>query len=114
MKKYYRIKCIEKNIKYHGSNFWDAGYSYSYTPVSAGHKYMFEVLDNFNERQKYSWNKLRINVVRNFKQTQCVITIKGRKRCIEDFISKLLQTEFSDYFEFKQCSYWNIDYEHLF
>lgn len=111
MKKYYRIKCIEKNIKWHGTNFWDAGYSYSYIPITTGHEYMFKVLNNFNDKLKHKRHHITIDITRIFEKTQSVIQIKGKRKLVNEFITQLLLSDFANHYTFKKCPYYDINYE---
>lgn len=113
MKKYYRVKCIERNKEYYGSTFWDAGYHYEYTPVSEGHKFMFDLLDKFNDVNKNKINKVHIDIVRIFGKQQSVLKIKGCRRLCNEFITTLLLSDFSNHFTFTECPYWDINHEDL-
>lgn len=111
MKKYYRIKCIEKNVKWHGSNFWDAGYSFTYTPVSAGHEYLFQRLEIFNNKLKRKSHYVNCDVTRVFDKQQSIVQIRGKKKLVQQFITDLLLSEFTNHFTFKECPTWDINYK---
>lgn len=111
MRKYYRIKSIERNKKYDGDTFWTAGYQYTYTAVSNGHDYMFDRLKEFNDKLEHKRNHLVIDIRRVFDKQQSVVQIKGKKKLVNQFITYLLLSDFSNHFTFNECPYWDINYK---
>lgn len=111
MKKYYRITSIERNKTYHGSTFWDAGYHYEYTPIAAGHEFMFKKLSEFNDTFKHKNQEVKIDIKHIFDRQQSVVIIKGKKNVVNEFITQLLLTDFSNHFTFKECPYWDVNYK---
>ena len=102
VKAYYVITSIHTNKEYHGTNFWNAGYKYTYIPTSYAIKYIRESSNCFNANKKpakcVDWC-----VVKSEDEQELYIQIHGNRKSVEEFSTMLFERDpsFTKYFTMK-------------
>ena len=69
IKQFYRIVAIQRDHEYYGTNFWNAGYKYSYKVLKS--------------------QQIIYSVVKSVNEEEIVIKVVGRRQNIEKFITEL-------------------------
>ena len=90
--RYYRIESIEKNQESYGPNFWNAGYKYSYTPISCAMKYIAKIADPYMNAVLRS-NQVDYVVVRSENEQLIYIKVTGRNKTIDKFINEVFASD---------------------
>lgn len=88
IKQFYRIVAIQRDHEYYGTNFWNAGYKYSYTPTSYAMKYIANIAEKYSDKVLKS-QQIIYSVVKSVNEEEIVIKVVGRRQNIEKFITEL-------------------------
>lgn len=101
---YYRIRSIERNKKYSGTNFWNAGYSYQYTPISCAVKYIGNIVNNYNKNHPIS-HQVEWCVVKSSNEQEMTIKFTGKKKDVYNVVKNVFETdiEFVKLFAMENC-----------
>lgn len=102
VKSYYVITSIHRNKRYYGSNFWDSGYQYTYTPISNAVRYIRETFELYNANKKIS-RVVDWCVVKSEDEEEIYIKIVGNKKSVTEFVKQLFERdpEFLSHFTMK-------------
>lgn len=91
-KAFYEINSIHRDKEYYGTNFWDSGYKYSYTPTSYAIKYIREAAESFN-KDKVQSKCIDWCVVKSDDEQELYIKITGKQKFIESFVTEIFEKD---------------------